>query len=122
MTDPFTGVAVPVERAVHPDVAIVHAQAVDEAGNLFIEDPTTDILVAGAAKRVLATAERRVARLERVTIPGFQVEAVAVHEGGALPSGCAGHYAHDEAALLAYLALAEAGRAREWLGLDVAQA
>ena len=119
VTDPFTGAEVPVERAVYPDVAILHAQAVDDAGNLYIEDPTTDILMAGAAKRVLATAEKRVARLDRVTIPGFQVEAVAVHEGGALPSGCAGHYPHDEAALLAYLALAEAGRAREWLGIGV---
>lgn len=113
--DPFGGGKVPVERALSPDVALIHAQAVDEAGNLFIDDPTTDLLVASAAKRVLATAERRVARLARVTIPGFQVEAVAVHEGGALPTGCAGCYPHDEAGLLAYLELAEAGRGAEWI-------
>ena len=74
VTDPFTGEHEPVERAVSPDVAILHAQAVDDAGNIFIEDPTTDILMAGAARRVLATAEKRVARLSRAPedsqIPG----------------------------------------------------
>jgi glutaconate CoA-transferase, subunit A len=113
--DPFTGAKIPVERAVSPDVAILHAHAADDRGNLFIEDPTTDLLIAGAAKRVLATVERRVPRLERVTLPAFQVEAIAVHPGGARPVGCAGHYSYDEAALLAYLELAELGRASEWV-------
>ena len=113
--DPFTGERVTVERAFYPDVAIVHAHAADEQGNLYIEDPTTDLLVAGAARRVLATAEVRVARPPRVTIPSFQVEMVAVQPQGALPTGCVGAYAYDEVALLAYLELAEAGREREWL-------
>lgn len=113
--DPFSGAKVPVERAFYPDVTILHAHEADERGNLYIEDPTTDLLLAGAARRVVATAERRVARLARVTIPGFQVDLVAEQRGGALPSGCAGHYAHDEEALLAYIALAEEGREREWL-------
>jgi glutaconate CoA-transferase subunit A len=113
--DPFTSARVPVEAAFYPDVAVVHAHAADDQGNLFIEDPTTDLLVAGAARRVLATAEVRVARLPRVTIPAFQVERVAEQKGGALPTGCAGLYPYDEAALLAYLELAEAGREAEWL-------
>jgi glutaconate CoA-transferase subunit A len=115
VVDPFTGATTPVERAFYPDVAIVHAHAADERGNLYIEDPTTDLLVAGAARRVLATAEVRVSRLTRVTIPSFQVERVAEQRGGALPTGCVGRYAYDEAALLAYLELAGAGREREWL-------
>ncbi|WNG29085.1 CoA transferase subunit A [Cystobacter fuscus] len=115
VTDPFTGKPVPVEPAFYPDVALIHAQAADEQGNLFIEDPTTDVLVAGAARRVLATAEERVARLPRVTIPGFQVERVALSRGGALPSGCAGLYPHDDAMLADYLALAESGREAEFL-------
>ena len=115
VVDPFTGQRVPVEPAFYPDVALIHARAADEQGNLFIEDPTTDVLVAGAARRVLATAEERVARLPRVTIPGFQVERVALAPGGASPSGCAGLYAHDDALLAEYLALAEAGREGEFL-------
>jgi glutaconate CoA-transferase subunit A len=113
--DPFTGAKVPVERAFYPDVTIVHAQAADDRGNLYIEDPTTDLIVAGAAHRLLATAEKRVASLPRVTIPSFQVDSIAEVPGGARPTGCAGFYGHDEEALLAYLALADAGREREWL-------
>jgi glutaconate CoA-transferase subunit A len=113
--DPFTGERVAVERAFYPDVAIIHAHAADEQGNLFIEDPTTDLLVAGAARRVLATAEVRVSRLHRVTIPSFQVDMVAEQPLGASPTGCVGRYSYDEAALLAYLELAEAGRENEWL-------
>jgi glutaconate CoA-transferase, subunit A len=113
--DPFTGVRVPVERAFHPDVAIVHAHAADDAGNLYIEDPTTDVLVVGAAHRVIATAEVRVRQLARVTVPAFQVDLVAEATGGAWPTGCVGLYPHDEAALVSYLAESEAGRGAEWI-------
>jgi glutaconate CoA-transferase subunit A len=113
--DPFTGARVPVERAFHPDVALVHAHAADDAGNLYIEDPTTDLLVVGAAHRVIATAEARVRQLARVTVPAFQVNLVAESTGGAWPTGCVGLYPHDEAALVAYLAESEAGRGAEWI-------
>lgn len=115
VTDPFTGAKVPVERAFHPDVALIHAHAADDAGNLYFEDPTTDLLMAGAARRVIATAEERVRQLPRVTIPAFQVERVVEVPRGAWPTGCVGRYAHDEAALLAYLAEAEAGRGLAWI-------
>ncbi len=115
VVDPFTGDTVPVERAVAPDVALLHAQAADAEGNLFFEDPATDLLMAGAARRVLATADRRVDRLPRVSLPAFQVEAVAEVWGGALPTGSAGLYPHDEADLLEYLALAARGAAAQYL-------
>lgn len=117
--NPFGGGRVPVERAFSPEVALVHAQAADEAGNLFIEDPTTDLLVVSAARRVLATAERRVAALPRVTVPGFQVSALAHVPGGALPTGCFGFYPHDAVALERWFALAEAGRVEELLGPEI---
>jgi glutaconate CoA-transferase subunit A len=109
VADPVTGESVPVELAYSPDVALLHARAADARGNLYIDDPTTDLLVAGAAKRVLATVEERVERLERVTVPGFQVEQVALAPGGALPTGCTGLYPHDDEALARYLSLAESG-------------
>ncbi len=115
VVDPFSGQPVPVEPAFYPDVALVHARAADERGNLFIEDPTTDLLVVGAAKRVVATAEERVPRLSRVTVPGFQVESVSLAPGGALPTGCTGLYPHDDGMLARYLALAESGREAEFL-------
>jgi len=113
--DPFTGTRVPVERAFHPDVALVHAHAADDAGNLYIEDPTTDMLVVGAAHRVVATAEIRVPSLPRVTVPAFQVDTVTLAPGGAWPTGCVHLYPHDEQALLAYLVEAEAGRGAMWI-------
>lgn len=51
----------------------------------------------------------------RVTVPAFQVDLVAEAYGGAWPTGCAGRYPHDEAALLGYLAEAEAGRGAAWI-------
>ena len=108
-----------MERAFHPDVALVHARAADEDGNLWIEDPTTDVLVAGAAKRVIATAEERVARVPRATIPGFMVDLVVDEPCGAWPSGCAGLYPADEAHLGRYLDLAEDSREGEYLDTTV---
>ena len=113
--DPFTGARVPVERAFHPDVALVHAHAADDDGNLYIEDPTTDLLMVAAARRVIASAEVRVPKLLRVTVPAFQVERVCEAVGGAWPTGCVGRYPHDEPALLDYLAEAEAGRGEAWI-------
>jgi glutaconate CoA-transferase subunit A len=115
VTDPFTGEAVFVEKAFYPDVALLHARAADEAGNLWIEDPTTDLLLAGAARRVIATAEERVARVPHATIPGFQVDLLVEEPRGAWPTGCLGLYPADAAHLESYLALAEAGREREYL-------
>ncbi|MFL6233759.1 MAG: CoA transferase subunit A [Thermoanaerobaculia bacterium] len=107
VTDPFTGEAVPVEKAFHPDVALIHARAADEDGNLWIEDPTTDLLLAGAARRVIATAEERVARVPRATIPGFQVDLLVEAPRGAWPTGCLGLYPADAEHLERYLAAAE---------------
>ncbi|WP_338866724.1 CoA transferase subunit A [Myxococcus stipitatus] len=115
VVDPFTGESVPVEPAYFPDVALIHARAADDRGNLFMEDPTTDLLVAGAARRVIATVEERVSRLPRVTIPGFQVDRIALAPRGALPTGCVGLYPHDDAMLARYLSLAEAGQEAEFL-------
>lgn len=115
VTDPFTGEEVAVEPAFYPDVALIHAQVADEDGNLWIEDPTTDLLVVGAARRVIATAEERVRRLTRVTVPAFQVDRVAEAPGGAWPLGCPGAYAHDAQELNAYLNAAELGREMDFL-------
>jgi glutaconate CoA-transferase subunit A len=113
--DPFTGEAVPVERALSPDVALLHAHAADEDGNLYIEDPTTDVAIAGAARRVVATAERRLPRVPRATIPGFMVDLVVEEPHGAYPTGCLGCYPAAEAHLLAYLQAATAGDEKRYL-------
>ena len=103
VTDPFSGEQVPVERAFHPDVALIHARAADEAGNLWIEDPTTDLAIAGAARRVVATAEERLERVPSATIPGFMVDLVVEEPYGAYPTGCLGLYPADTEHLDHYL-------------------
>jgi glutaconate CoA-transferase subunit A len=119
VADPFTGERVPVERACYPDVALIHARAADEDGNLWIEDPTTDLLTAGAARRIVATAEERLPRVPRATIPGFMVDLIVEEPRGAYPTGCTGLYPADEAHLERYLSLAEGGGEAEYLRTTV---
>lgn len=120
VVDPFTGESVSVERPFHPDVALVHALAADEQGNLYLEDPTTDLLIAGAARRIVATAEQRVSRVIDATIPGFMVDLVAEERQGAYPTGCPGAYGPDFVHLSGYLDLADKGRQREYLETVIA--
>jgi len=119
-TDPFTGISVPVERAFHPDIALIHAHAADARGNLYIDDPAVDLLVAGAARRVIATAETRVRSLPRVTIPSTDVELIAAAPRGAWPTACGGAYARDERVLLDYVTAARAERAAAWIDAAIA--
>jgi glutaconate CoA-transferase subunit A len=109
VTDPFTGAQVPVEAAFHPDVALLHARAADPRGNLWIEDPTTDLPIAGAARRIVATVEERVEQVPSATVPGFMVDVVVEEPFGAYPTGCAGLYPADEEHLARYLRCAEEG-------------
>ncbi len=118
--NPFTGDWVHVERPFYPDVVLLHARAADDERNLFIEDPTTDLLLAGAARRIVATAEERVSRISRATVPGFMVDLVVEEPRGAFPTGCLGAYPADTAHLERYLQLAEEGRAREYLEAVIA--
>lgn len=115
VTDPFSGERVPVERAVSPDVALIHAHEADALGNLRIEDPTTDLAVAHAAQRVIATVERRVERVSHAALPGFMIDLVIEEPMGAYPTGCVGSYPADEEHITRYLELASSGRAQDYL-------
>src|SRR5258706_1819141 len=75
--DPETGGRIATARAIRPDVALVHAQVADRRGNLRIDDPYAEDLLARASGRVVATAETIVERLENPTLPGTLVECVA---------------------------------------------
>lgn len=115
VTDPFTGGEVAVERAFHPDVALIHARAGDAEGNLWIEDPTTDLEIAGAAHQVIATVEERLERVPHATLPGFMVDQVVLEPHGAYPTGCLNLYGADEEHLRHYLKLAAAGDESRYL-------
>ena len=110
VADPYTGAETVAIAAIAPDVAIIHVQEADVDGNAAITGTLfEDVLLAQAAKRVIVTTERVVDRLpmDRVTIPGFLVSAVAEAPGGAAPCGCAGEYGYDREWLLAWGAAAK---------------
>jgi glutaconate CoA-transferase, subunit A len=110
IADPYGGGEVVAIPALVPDVAIVHVQEADVAGNARIVGTRfEDVLMAQAARRVIVTTERIVdgadfeAIPELVAIPGFMVDAVVAAPGGAWPCSCAGCYDYDAAYLAAYL-------------------
>lgn len=115
LADPYgSGREVFVVPAIRPDVAVVHANEVDEDGNARVYgSPHWDRPLSRAAARVLVTAERLVPR-ERIRerpeltlVPGFLVEAAAVVPRGAWPGSAHPDYGIDEAAVERYLDAAE---------------
>jgi glutaconate CoA-transferase, subunit A len=91
VTCPFTGEELAAVPALNPDVAIVHAQEADRAGNVQLWGiPGVQKEAVLAARRSLVTVERIVERLEPrpggVVIPGWTIDAVAQAPGGSQPS------------------------------------
>jgi glutaconate CoA-transferase subunit A len=109
--DPYgSGKEVYVIPAIVPDVAVIHANEVDEHGNArVLGSPFWDHPLTRAAKRVLVTAERLVtsdalaAQPELTLVPGFMVEAAAVVPSGAWPGSMHPLYEVDYPAVEAYL-------------------
>src|SRR3954447_26820917 len=88
---PFTGEELTAVPALRPDVAIVHAQEADTAGNVQLWGiPGVQKEAVLAASRSLVTVERIVDKLELrpggVVIPGWVIDAVAEAPGGSQPS------------------------------------
>lgn len=91
VTCPFTGEALVAVPALNPDVAIVHAQEADRAGNVQLWGiPGVQKEAVLAASRSLVTVEQIVDELELrpggVVIPGWTIDAVALAPGGSQPS------------------------------------
>ena len=94
VTCPFSGEQLVAVPALNPDVAIVHAQEADRAGNVQLWGiPGVQKEAVLAAERSLVTVERIVDELRPrpggVVIPCWVIDAVADASGGAYPS-----YAH----------------------------
>jgi glutaconate CoA-transferase, subunit A len=91
VTCPFTGEDLVAVPALNPDVAIVHAQEADRAGNVQLWGiPGVQKEAVLAARRSVVTVERIVDALEprpgAVIIPGWVIDAVAEAPGGSQPS------------------------------------
>jgi glutaconate CoA-transferase subunit A len=109
---PFTGQRLAAVPAIRPDVAIVHAQRADRAGNVLIEGIT------GVQKEVVLAARTAIVTVEEIVedlrapspnstvLPHWTIAAVAVAPGGARPSYAHGYYARDNAFYIAWDAIA----------------
>jgi glutaconate CoA-transferase subunit A len=91
VTCPFTGEPLVAVPALTPDVAIVHAQEADRAGNVQLWGiPGVQKEAVLAAARSIVTVERIVDALEPrpggVVLPGWTIDAVAPAPGGSQPS------------------------------------
>jgi glutaconate CoA-transferase subunit A len=115
---PYSGEELLAVPALRLDVAVIHAEAADEEGNVlaprwptFLHD--ADTVLARAARQVVVTVERLAPRAEvvaagRTALFGFEVDAVVVLPGGARPCALPGAYDADLTAIRAYLAAATA--------------
>jgi glutaconate CoA-transferase subunit A len=102
------------------DVALLHAPAGDEFGNLVHHGSRwADLLIARAATYVIAQVDRIVSTAEAarlgVAIPGYLVDAVVETPFGAHPTGSAGAYVADVTHLAEYQQTVGAGRLEDYL-------
>lgn len=100
---PFTGERLAAVPAIRPDVAIVHAQRADRAGNVLVAG------IVGVQKEAVLAARRSIVTVEEVVedlgttgtnatvLPSWTVGAIAVVPGGARPSYAHGYYQRDNA-------------------------
>jgi glutaconate CoA-transferase, subunit A len=129
ITCPFTGeelAAVPSHR---PDVAIVHAQKADRAGNVLFEGIVgVQKEAVLAATRAIVTVEEIVDRFEGVgtnaaILPSWTIDAIVEVPGGAHPSYAHGYYSRDNAFYVGWDEIArDRDRFRAWIDEHVMHA
>jgi glutaconate CoA-transferase subunit A len=108
ITCPFTGEELAAVPAHRPDVAVIHAQRADRAGNVLLEG------IVGVQKEAVLAAKRSIVTVEEIVedfgarnlnaviLPSWTVDAIAVVPGGAYPSYAQGYYARDNAFYIAW--------------------
>ena len=101
VTCPFTGEELAAIPAHRPDVAVIHAQRADKAGNVMIEG------VLGVQKEAVLASKRSVVTVEEVVeelperslnavvLPHWTVGHIVEVPGGAFPSYAQGYYTRN---------------------------
>jgi glutaconate CoA-transferase subunit A len=119
---PFTGEKLAAVPALRPDVAIIHAQQADRAGNVLLEG------IVGVQKEAVLAAKRSIVTVEEIVddfgarsanaiiLPSWTVGAVVEVPGGAHPSYAHGYYKRDNAFYQAWDAISrERDSFRAWI-------
>ena len=109
IADPFGGEPLHAVGALRPDVAIIHVQRADRAGNAHLWGNLGLVEEAAyAARRTIISCEEIVDEAvihsdpNRTVIPGLLVTAVVEEPGGSLPSSIQGYWRRDFSAFLDY--------------------
>ncbi|HAA92739.1 MAG TPA: 3-oxoadipate--succinyl-CoA transferase subunit A [Rhodospirillaceae bacterium] len=109
MDCPYTGEKLACIPALKPDVALVHAQQADKAGNIQLIGVDGDTITGAlASEKVLVSVERFVDEAEiqkapeATRIPAHRTTAVAEIAWGAHPSYVEGCYGRDDDHFFAY--------------------
>jgi len=118
---PYTNAAIATVPAINPDVTVLHAQAADRQGNIFIRGIVgAQKEAALAASTLIVTVEEIVnslaAPMNAIVLPHWVVTAIAEVPTGAYPSYAHGYYARDNAFYLAWDEIArDRERFTEWI-------
>jgi glutaconate CoA-transferase, subunit A len=125
ITCPFTGERLTAVAALNPDVAVIHAQQADRAGNVQLWG------IIGVQKEAVLAARRSVITVEEIVdeltprpgglvLPSWTVDYVAAAPGGAHPSYALGYSQRDNDFYVAWDAISrDRERFGRWLETDV---
>jgi glutaconate CoA-transferase subunit A len=102
ITCPFTGEKLAATPAINPDVAVIHAQKADRAGNVLVSG------IVGIQKEAVLAAKAAIVTVEEIVddlaapmnacvLPHWVLAAVCVVPNGAHPSYAHGYYGRDNA-------------------------
>jgi glutaconate CoA-transferase, subunit A len=125
VTCPFTGERLTAVAALTPDVAVIHAQQADRAGNVQLWGITgVQKEAVLAARRSVVTVEEIVdvltPRPQAIVLPAWTVGYVAHVPGGAHPSYALGYTQRDNDYYVAWDAISrDRERFLRWLKTDV---
>jgi len=123
-TSSFGSVA--VVKALAPDIAFIHASAVDPLGNAWIEQGRSDIVHAATAARSTTVVAERIIETgsyhRPADVPGLVVDDIVISRGAVFPDGAAHAYPRDIDMYVSYATTATPAERSAWRSAVTAEA